>query len=346
MSDTTALTVLKLLAKGRGVQFVASVADLTAKDVLELAEVHGAARPDGSVDEALLPAAVARLEAAASPRLRTRELPPPAPALAPVTTMAGTTADGTLLLVAIGRVHPDPDNPRDSVGDISGLIASLREIGMLQPIIARRTTSGRFVIVAGHRRYAAARAAGWDKVPVIVRADMRPDAVLAAMLAENGHRADLDPIEEARGLARLKGQLGCTEAELGRRIGRHQTHVSARLRLLSLSAEDQQALRAGEMKLVEATAKARLNAGRVRPKRPDTAYFSAGHELAPLAKARCRRLHTRVVTMPGGIACGDCWSSVIRADERQHLHERSGASGACALCSAPIAMPTTRGATG
>lgn len=175
---------------------------------------------------------------------------------------------------------------------------------------------------------------------MVIRRDMRSDEVLAAMLIENGQRRDLDPIEEARGLARLKGQLRCTDAEIARRVGRHQTHVSARLALLALSADDQAAVRSGDMKLVEATAKARLNSGRVRPERPDAAYFSAAHELAPLARARCRRLHTRVVTMPGGVACGDCWSSILRADERRHLHERSGATGKCALCDTPT--PTSR----
>ena len=339
MSDTTALTVLKLLANGRGVQFVAAFADLAPQQVMGLVFEHGAARPDGSLDEKLLGAAIARLESTAAPQLPTRE-PPPAPK--PALVAAGP--DVVLQQTPLARLKVDPANPRENVGDVTELAASMREVGLLQPIVARRTAGGQLYVVAGHRRLAAARSLGWKSVPVVVRRDMRSDEVLAAMLIENGQRKDLDPIEEARGLSRLKGQAGgCSDAELARRVGRHQTHVSARLRLLALSAEDQEAVRRGEMKLVEATAKGRLNSGRVAPPRPNAAYFSAGHELAPKAKARCRRLHTRVVTLPGGIACGDCWSSVLRADERESLHQRSGATGKCALCDTPT--PTSRKAS-
>lgn len=327
-ADTTALTVMKLLARGRGPHFIAAAMDITAEQVRGIAVEHGLDVTDAAAAED----AVRRLERTADPGIPARETPAPRPH--PPVGLAPATGD-VLSEVALARLRPDPDNPRSDVGDITDLTASLKAVGLLQPIVARRTAGGQLVVVAGHRRLAAARLAGWTSVQVIVRRDMRPDDVLAAMLVENSHRKDLDPIEEARGLARLKGQLRCTDAEIGRRIGRHQTHVSSRIALLALSAEDQAAVRSGDMKLVEATAKARLNAGRVRPARPDTAYFSAAHELAPLARARCRRLHTRVVTMPGGIACGDCWSSVIRASERQDIHRRSAERGQCAICDEP-----------
>jgi ParB family chromosome partitioning protein len=334
-AGTRDLTVLKMLAKGRTVVFTANACDLLPRDVLAIAAEHGATRPDGTLDVTAAAHAALELAQRAGTTIPVREpAAPVAPRAQPTVHAAVAPGPGgqTLQQVPTARLHPDPDNPREDLGDLTELAASLAEVGMVQPIVARRA-GGRWVIVAGHRRHAAAIKAGLATVPVICRTEMRPDEVLAAMLAENSHRRDLDPIEEARGLARLAAQAGgCTHGELARRIGRHQTHVSARLALLALSAEDQDAVRAGAMKLVEATAKARLNSGRVRPTRPGTAYFSAAHELAPLAKARCRRLHTRVVMMPGGVACGDCWSSVLRAAERQDIHRRSAERGACAVC--------------
>lgn len=237
--------------------------------------------------------------------------------------------DQRLMSVPIANVHPDPDNPRVELGDLDELAASLEQVGMLQPIIARRAGE-RLVVVAGHRRLAAARLAGWDKVPVIVRPPMRSDDVLVAMLVENGHRRDLDPVEEARALARLMKLDGIrTHAELSRRVGRHQTYVSARLALLALSPAEQAELSTGQIKIVEATERARLSAGRVRSRRdPSVLWFGASHDLATRAKARCTRMaHKRGNTLPGGVACPSCWESVIRADERQHLNEHAAAYG-------------------
>lgn len=244
-------------------------------------------------------------------------------------TMPGHTLDQRLMSVPIGNLHPDPDNPRVELGDVDELAASLDQVGMLQPIIARRAGE-HLVVVAGHRRLAAARIAGWDKVPVIVRPPMRTDDVLVAMLVENGQRRDLDPVEEARALARLMKLEGLTRhAHVATRIGRHQSHVSSRLALLALSPADLEEVRAGQMKLVEATEKARMSSGRVRPQRdPARLWFGASHDLAPKAKARCSRLsHKRGNCLPGGIACPECYESVIRADERQHLNEHQAVHG-------------------
>ncbi len=346
MSDANdALTALKLLAKGRTIPYVAGGLDLTTYQVLDLIRVHGAARPDGSVDPALLPAAIARLEQATAPKLRTRAAPEPAPTPKPPLVAAGP--DQVLQQVPLDRLKTDPANPRETLGDVTELAASMREVGLLQPIVARRTAGGQLYVVAGHRRLAAARSLGWKSVPVVIRRDMRTDEVLAAMLIENGQRKDLDFIEEARGLARLKGQLGCSDTELAHRIGRTHTHVSRRLHLLSLPAEEQEALRAGEMSLQEATHRARVASGRLPGDKPHgVSHLSPAHPLATAAKARCLRLkHSRGRGKGvGGIACGECWESVIRADERAHLHERSGATGKCALCDTPT--PTRQERTG
>lgn len=239
---------------------------------------------------------------------------------------------GNLSAIPVDKLHPDPDNPREDLGDIEELADSMREVGLLQPIVARRH-AGRLVVVAGHRRLAAAKRLRWTEVPCIVRTEMRPDHVLAAMLIENGHRADLDPMEEARGLARLKIELNCSDHELAKRVGRTQVHVSNRLALISLSAEDQEQVRNGTMKLVEATHKGRTNSGKLRPQGQDKGWhLGPRHDLAERAKARCIRLeHSRGRTV-GGMACGECWEEVIRADEREDMQAVSVKLGRCVTC--------------
>ena len=244
------------------------------------------------------------------------------------------------------RLHPDPDNPRQDVGDVAELAQSMHANGLLQPIVARRTgTDSRLVVVAGHRRLAAALRLGWTTVPVIVRRDMRPDDVLAAMLVENGQRRDLDPIEEARALSRLQSQTpGISHRSLADRVGRTQVHVSSRLALLSLPIEEQEMLRAGQMNLADAIRRGREASGNVRSTSTGSPHLGIDHTLSGQARARCRRLKHKAGgrNSVGGVACGECWESVIRADERQHLHAHSGKHGQCALCSGPYgSTPTT-----
>lgn len=248
---------------------------------------------------------------------------------------------GVYTAVKVTDLHPDPDNPREELRDIEDLADSIKEAGLLQPIVARRVGK-QLIVVAGHRRLAAVQHLRWTEVQCIVRADIRPADVLAAMLIENGQRSDLDPIEEAHGLRRLKAQLACSDHDLGRKIGRSQPVVSARLALLGLTAEEQQQVRAGGMTLGEATYKGRLNAGKVRPTGLDMNWhLGPNHNLAQRAKARCQRLEHLRGRRVGGMACGACWESVIRADERDHLQQISTHLGNCATCDAPIHQETT-----
>lgn len=242
----------------------------------------------------------------------------------------------TLQTVKVTDLHPDPDNPRTNFTDIEELAESIQSIGLLQPIVARRH-QGRLLIVAGERRWRAVKLLHHDTVKAIIRSRMLNDDVLAAMLIENGQRAGLDPIEEARALRRLQIQLDCSETQLGRRIGRSLAYVNGRLLLLNLSVEEQEAIRNGRLGVTAATAKARMDSGRVRPAavgRPAVGHLSATHELAALVMARCTRLgHSRGKgTGVGGVGCGQCWESVIRADERQHIHTISAQRGECLTC--------------
>lgn len=238
--------------------------------------------------------------------------------------------------VSVDDLHPDPANPRESLRDIAGLAESITSSGLIQPIIVR-TSPGGLVVVAGHRRLEAVKRLGWTAVEVIIRKPMEPDEVLQRMLVENGQRAGLDPIEEARALKRLKVQRGCTDAELGKVVGLSQHTVSNRIALLALPVEEQEAIRAGQITLTEAVHVARTTSGTFRPGaqgKKSAAHLAPGHPLAVAAKARCMRTgHKRGGSASvGGMACGACWESVIRADERQHLQEHTATRGECPIC--------------
>lgn len=256
---------------------------------------------------------------------------PPSVGVVPV----ALPAEGQLVEVLLDQVHPDADNPRESLGDLTDLMASMAEQGLIQPLIVRRTQGEdeRLVIIAGHRRHEAARRLGWRRIEVIVRRDMPPDDVLAKMLVENGQRAGLDPIEEARALLRLKTLGDLSDNEVGGKVGLSQATVSGRLALLQLPAEEQEAIRARRLGVGAGVRMARIASGRVRPTGIGRAWhLGPDHPLSTKAAARCRRLGHKAGRKVGGMACGECWESVIRADERQHLHDHHAATGMCPLC--------------
>lgn len=250
-----------------------------------------------------------------------------------------------LVRVKVADLQADPDNlramPRLDDPALIELADSISELGLLQPITARRH-QGRLLVVMGHRRLQAVRRLKWTTVPVIVRGPMLAADVIAAMLVENGQRKDLNPLEEARGLRLLKsgdGQPGSeiSDVEVARRIGRSQPYVSNRLALLSLSAADQAALVAGDMTMLEGTNKGRMNSGRVLPSGQDKNWhLGPNHDLAQSAKARCARLGHPKGRRVGGMACGECWESVIRADARNDFVDISHRSGKCAICEQPV----------
>lgn len=241
-----------------------------------------------------------------------------------------------LAAIPVGNVHPSPNNPRETLSDIGELAVSIREVGLIQPIVVQKIAEGRFQIIAGHRRYAAIKKLGWKDVPCLIRRDMLPDEELLAMLVENGQRSGLDPIEEARALGKLKS-AGMVDIEIARKVGRSQSYVSGRLALLALPTEEQEELRHGIVGVTAAVEKARTDSGKVRKsKKPSSSrtHLNAIHPLANRAKARCQRIHARNgrVKGVGGVACGECWESVIRTDEREAAYTRMNQSGKCPTC--------------
>ena len=147
----------------------------------------------------------------------------------------GEAAVQELRELPIELITPNPKQPRRQFEQdgLDALAASLGEQGVLQPVLVRPVAGGRYELVAGERRWRAARLAGLETLPALVRE--RGDAAsLEIALVENMAREDLNPIEEARACAALVEELGLTRAEVGRRVGRSRVAVSNLLRLLDL----------------------------------------------------------------------------------------------------------------
>lgn len=150
-------------------------------------------------------------------------------------------------LVPVDEIRPNPYQPRAAFPceGIEELAQSIKEKGVLQPLLVRRTTHG-YELIAGERRFRAARLAGLREVPVIVReADEREALELA--LVENLQREGLNPIEEAHGYHRLVEQFGLTQDEVARRVGKNRSTVTNSLRLLQLPDEIQAQLADGRL---------------------------------------------------------------------------------------------------
>jgi ParB family transcriptional regulator, chromosome partitioning protein len=230
----------------------------------------------------------------------------------------GPRLTGTgLMRVRLDELHSDPDNARERMTGIAELAATIVQAGLLQPIIVRRDEGQHLVVVCGHRRLAALRYLRWVSVDVIVRREMRPDQVLVAMLAENGQRVGLDPIEEARAFRGLKLEGHLSDAGVAEKAGRTQVYVSGRIALLALPADEQEEIRAGQRTIGESIARARVRTGKVRARDTSGWHLANDHPLARRASARCARLEHPRGHRLAGVACGVCWEAVIRADERQ-----------------------------
>ena len=151
--------------------------------------------------------------------------------------------------VPLSAVEVNPLQPRQhfDAAALEALADSIRQIGVLQPIVVRETgIVGQFEIIAGERRWRAARSAGLDTIPVVVRA-VDDESSLTHALIENVHRADLNPLEEAAAYRQLIDDFGVTHDELGRRMGRSRAAVTNALRLLSLPLTVQRYLMDGEL---------------------------------------------------------------------------------------------------
>jgi len=149
-------------------------------------------------------------------------------------------------MIAVDQIRPSHQQVRSrfDAEPLGELAESIRQHGVLQPLLVRRSADG-YELIAGERRWRAARLAGVNAVPAIVRHDAGNDAQLVLGLIENLQRADLDPIEEARGLKRLTEEFHLTHDEVAQRIGKHRVSVTQSLRLLGGCAAVQSSVAAG-----------------------------------------------------------------------------------------------------
>src|SRR5512132_3022225 len=163
-------------------------------------------------------------------------------ALIPGAPEAGEASAG-LMEVPVNAVAPNPKQPRTRFDDetIGSLAASIREVGILQPVIVRRAGDGRYELIAGERRLRAAKVAGLATVPIVLR-DSEDADVLREALIENIHREDLNPIEQAEAFRQLLEELGLKQEELADRVGVSRSHIANTIRLLGLPLEVQQLL--------------------------------------------------------------------------------------------------------
>jgi ParB family transcriptional regulator, chromosome partitioning protein len=158
------------------------------------------------------------------------------------------TGEEQLRELPVDLISPNPKQPRRHFDQdaLKALAGSLGERGVLQPVLVRPRPGGSYELVAGERRWRAARIAGLERIPAIVRE--REDAeALEAALVENMAREDLNPIEEARACAALVEELGLTREDVGRRVGRSRVAVSNLVRLLDLPDEAIALLQSGAL---------------------------------------------------------------------------------------------------
>jgi ParB family chromosome partitioning protein len=138
----------------------------------------------------------------------------------------------------VSSIEPNPNQPRRRFDEeaLQALADSIEASGVVQPLLVRELSNNQYELIAGERRWRAARKAGIERVPVVVRDSDEADRLEVALI-ENMVREDLNPVEEARACAALVEDLGVTKEELGRRVGRSRPQISNLVRLLDLPDE-------------------------------------------------------------------------------------------------------------
>jgi ParB family chromosome partitioning protein len=237
----------------------------------------------------------------------------------------------------ISRVHPHPGNIRTEIGDLEETAASIRAHGILQPLTVEPMPGkpGHWQVIAGHRRLAAAKVAGLQAVPITVR---EPDGSEPEelMLIENCHRRDLSLMDKAEAMGALRSK-GYSVARIARSTGFAEGTVYSYMALLDLAPRTREMVRDGRLSAADALAGVRRARKRQRKQtgkpsagplwEPD--HFTGQHQLARKARALCDAREHSMRRRVGRIACGQCWETVIREDERTVAAALAG-SGAVA----------------
>ncbi len=169
--------------------------------------------------------------------------------------LASNTSSGLPHTLKLTQLQAGKYQPRTRMdeGSLYELAESIKAQGVMQPILVRPVAPGRYEIIAGERRMRAAKLAGLDEVPVLVR-EVPDEAAAAMALIENIQREDLNPLEEAQGLKRLTDEFGLTHEQAAQSVGRSRSAASNLLRLLNLTEPVQQMLMAGDIDMGHARA--------------------------------------------------------------------------------------------
>ena len=161
---------------------------------------------------------------------------------------AAEADDESLEQIPLDLIRPNPRQPRGSLDEegLADLAESLKSYGLLQPVLVRPLPGSGYELIAGERRWRAARMAGLERVPAIVRASEDSERLELALI-ENMAREDLNPVEVARACAALVEELGLTKEDVGKRVGRSRVAISNSIRLLDLPDEVLAMLESGEL---------------------------------------------------------------------------------------------------
>ncbi len=164
-------------------------------------------------------------------------------------------AGETLLEIPVDQIEANPRQPRKTfdVVALDELALSIKAAGVIQPIVVRRGGGGRWQLIAGERRWRAARQAGLDRIPAVVR-EATDSESLELALVENLLREDLNPMEEAEAYQQVLAEFGWTQEQLAQRVGRDRSTIANSLRLLRLPLSIQDDLRAGRLTMGHARA--------------------------------------------------------------------------------------------
>ncbi|WP_157254830.1 ParB/RepB/Spo0J family partition protein [Nonomuraea typhae] len=312
----------------------------------EQGHVHDPSRPGHRVR---LPAGFPTAALAWAKHVRQGQPHPeaPRPIAAPIVAapVDAATADLRGLRVAclpVDRIHPDPGNVRENVGDVAELSASIREHGVLQPVTVQPLPGqpGHYQLVMGERRHTGALQAGERELVAIISPELSRAVTLERMLVENCQRAELSPIDKAEAFGELRDVHHYSVTLIAQRVGLSPSTVSYFLSLLDLDVTTRERVRSGELPVGEAVALVRRfragerqkegrqdsktasqNVGRKSNRRPGQAswepdHFTTRHPLAKQAQQRCREQEHSSRRQVGQVACGQCWEQTIRADER------------------------------
>lgn len=151
--------------------------------------------------------------------------------------------------IPVGQIRPNPRQPRQRIdpAELAELAASIRDHGVLQPVVVTHAEDGEgYVLIAGERRWSAAIQAGLERIPAVVK-EASPQGMLELALVENLQRADLNPLEEAAAFQQLMADFGLTQEQVAQRVGRSRPAIANSVRLLMLPDAVQKALAEGEI---------------------------------------------------------------------------------------------------